>query len=38
MRQVTDYWHWPLGLLLVAVVFLAPRGLAALRLGRRATA
>ena len=38
MRQVTDYWHWPLGLLLVAVVFLAPRGLAALRLGRRVAA
>jgi branched-chain amino acid transport system permease protein len=29
-RQVTDYWHWPLGLLLIAVVFGAPKGVAAL--------
>lgn len=29
LKQHTDYWHAPMGLLLVAVVFLAPRGLAA---------
>lgn len=28
LAGVTDYWHLPLGLLLLAVVFLAPRGLA----------
>lgn len=29
LKQTTDYWHAPMGLLLVAVVFLAPKGLAA---------
>lgn len=29
LKQHTDYWHAPMGLLLVAVVFLAPKGLAA---------
>ena len=29
LKHSTDYWHAPLGLLLVAVVFLAPKGLAA---------
>lgn len=28
LRMVTDYWHWPMGLLLLLVVFLAPQGLA----------
>lgn len=30
LRQWTEYWHLPLGLLLLAVVFGAPRGLAGL--------
>ena len=30
LRQYTDYRHAPLGLLLIAVVFLAPKGVAAL--------
>ncbi len=29
-RQNTEYWHLPLGLLLIAIVFVAPRGVAAL--------
>lgn len=29
LKQYTDYWHAPMGLLLIAVVFLAPQGLAA---------
>ena len=29
-KRHTDYWHWPLGLLLIAIVFLAPRGVAGL--------
>ena len=29
LKQTTDYWHAPMGLLLIAVVFLAPKGLAA---------
>ena len=29
LKQTTDYWHAPMGVLLVAVVFLAPKGLAA---------
>lgn len=29
LKQSTDYWHAPMGLLLIAVVFLAPKGLAA---------
>jgi branched-chain amino acid transport system permease protein len=33
----TDYWHLPLGLILLAVVFLAPRGLAGLFARRGAT-
>ncbi len=31
VRRQTDYWHLPLGLLLIAIVFFAPRGLAGLR-------
>ncbi|THF63286.1 branched-chain amino acid ABC transporter permease [Pseudothauera rhizosphaerae] len=31
----TEYWHWPLGLMLLLVVFLAPRGVAALFERRR---
>ena len=30
LKQFTEYWHAPMGLLLIGVVFLAPRGLAAL--------
>ena len=30
LKLYTDYWHWPLGLLLLLVVFHAPQGLAAL--------
>ena len=30
LKQHTEYWHAPMGLLLIAVVFLAPKGLAAL--------
>ena len=37
-RQYTDYWHLPLGVLLLLIVFLAPRGLVAvLRRKPRAT-
>jgi branched-chain amino acid transport system permease protein len=28
LRLYTDYWHMPLGLLLLAIVLFAPRGLA----------
>lgn len=31
LRQWTDYWHWPIGAVLIAVALLAPQGLAALR-------
>jgi len=34
-RQHTDYWHLPLGVLLIAIVFLAPRGMAAVFERRR---
>lgn len=30
LKMHTDYWHWPLGVLLLLVVFHAPQGLAAL--------
>jgi len=30
LRQWTDYWHAPLGVLLLVIVFFAPRGIAAL--------
>jgi len=30
LRQWTEYWHWPVGALLIAIVLLAPRGLCAL--------
>ncbi|CAN5163457.1 hypothetical protein BH09PSE6_BH09PSE6_06090 [soil metagenome] len=33
LRGMTDYWHWPLGVLLLLIVFFAPRGLTGL--GRR---
>lgn len=29
LRMYTDYWHWPMGLLLLFVVFVAPKGIAA---------
>ena len=35
LRQWTDYWHLPLGLLLLAVVLWAPQGVAGLRWKRR---
>ena len=35
LRSTTDYWHWPLGLMLIAVALVAPRGLTGLRLARR---
>ena len=38
LKAHTEYWHWPLGLLLLAVVFLAPEGLAALGDRRRSRA
>ena len=30
LRQWTEYWHWPLGVLLIIIVLAAPRGLCAL--------
>lgn len=36
LKMYTDYWHWPLGLLLLLVVFHAPQGLAALFEARHA--
>lgn len=36
LKQFTEYWHAPMGLLLIGVVFLAPRGLAALAARRAA--
>jgi branched-chain amino acid transport system permease protein len=36
LAAVTDFWHLPLGLILLAVVFLAPRGLAGLAARRPA--
>ena len=30
LKMYTDYWHWPLGLLLLLIVFHAPQGLAGL--------
>ena len=38
LKLHTDYWHWPLGLLLILIVFLAPEGMAALFEGRRRSA
>lgn len=35
LRLYTDYWHMPLGLLLLAIVLLAPRGLAGVVSRRR---
>jgi branched-chain amino acid transport system permease protein len=34
LRQSTEYWHWPLGALLILIVLTAPKGLA--QLHRRA--
>ncbi len=36
IKQFTDYWHWPLGLMLIIVVFYAPHGVASLHALRRA--
>jgi branched-chain amino acid transport system permease protein len=36
LAALTDFWHLPLGLILLAVVFLAPRGLAGLAARRPA--
>lgn len=30
LKLYTEYWHWPLGLLLILVMFFAPKGIAAL--------
>ncbi len=30
LKLYTEYWRWPLGLLLILIVFFAPRGMAAL--------
>jgi len=30
LRQITTHWHWPLGLILIAIVLIAPRGLCSL--------
>ncbi len=37
LAAFTDYWHLPLGLILLAIVFFAPRGLAGAILRRRST-
>lgn len=31
LRQITTHWHWPLGLILIALVLIAPRGVCSLR-------
>lgn len=36
LRQLTEYWHWPLGALLIAIILFAPEGLGPLLTGRRA--
>lgn len=33
LRQNTEYWHWPLGLLLIGIILFAPQGLCRLRAG-----
>lgn len=33
LRQYTEYWHWPLGLLLIGIILFAPQGLCRLRPG-----
>ncbi|MFA5521242.1 MAG: branched-chain amino acid ABC transporter permease [Castellaniella sp.] len=33
LRQLTEFWHLPLGVMLLLIVFFAPRGLAGLGLG-----
>jgi len=30
LQTNTEYWRWPLGLMLIAAVFVLPRGLAGL--------
>lgn len=35
LPQLTEYWHWPMGLLAIAIVLLAPNGLASLFGGNR---
>lgn len=37
LRMFTEYWHWPLGILLLIIVFYAPEGIAA-RLRRKRSA
>lgn len=37
LKHFTEYWHLPLGLLLIAIVFVAPRGLAGLLATPRGT-
>jgi len=38
LKQYTDHWHLPLGLLLIAVALWAPKGLAALSRSRKVAA
>ncbi|WP_307690252.1 branched-chain amino acid ABC transporter permease [Variovorax ginsengisoli] len=38
LKQYTDHWHLPLGLLLIAVALWAPKGLAALSRGKKKVA
>lgn len=38
LRQYTEYWQWPLGALLIAIILFAPRGLCRLGLGTRPAA
>lgn len=32
LRQITTHWHWPLGLILIGIVLVAPRGVCSLTL------
>ena len=38
LRQTTEYWQWPLGLLLIAIILFAPHGLCRLRQAKRVRA
>lgn len=37
LRNITDYWHWPLGLILIITALVAPRGLTALNISLRSS-
>ena len=30
LPQLTEYWHWPMGVLVIAIILFAPHGLCAL--------